>query len=254
MELEDVTQWLRDGEEWEAAELLSQCDFRYEYVDTGFPLDGGPQTDILELYVHAPRRILDRIGSDLKALVGLIEEAVSQIAGSQNSYVRHVYWVPRIGQTLANPSDSDVEKALARLDAKHVRAAWSKALSRRDADPDGAITAAKTLLESVCKHILSNDGVDFARNSDLPTLYHLVAESLRLSPGQHRDKNFKRILGNCQAVVSGVAFLRNQMGDAHATELDSEARLQQFGELAVNLAGIVAQFLVKVWEQQRVQQ
>jgi hypothetical protein len=253
MELEDVNQWLRDGEEWEAADLLSQCEFRYVYVDTGFPFDDGPGTDIFELYVHAPRKILDRIATDFKSLVASIEEAVSQIAQSQHSYVRSVYWVPRIGHPLGCPPDNDVEIVLARLDREHVRAAWSKALSRRDGDPDGAITAARTLLESVCKHILSNNGVDCARNSDLPTLYHQVAESLKLSPVQHIDKNVKRILGSCQAVVSGVAFLRNQLGDAHATDLDSETALKELGELAVNLSGSLALFLVKVWEQRRSQ-
>ena len=251
MELEDLIQWLREGEEWDAADLISQCDFRYEYVDIGFPLDDGPEINIVEVYIHAPRRILDRIGSDFKALVDAIEGAITEIAGSERSYIRHVHWVPRIGPTSASPSDSDVETALAGLDAGRVRAAWSKALSRRDGDPDGAITAARTLLESVCKHILNKEGIDYSRNSDLPTLYHLVAESLNLSPVQHTDKTLKRIIGSCQAVVSGIAFLRNQLGDAHATELDSEPALQQFGELAVNLSGTVALFLVKVWEQQQ---
>lgn len=37
-------------------------------------------------------------------------------------------------------------------------------------DPEGAITAARTLLETVCKHILDERGVDYEADADLPAL------------------------------------------------------------------------------------
>ena len=39
----------------------------------------------------------------------------------------------------------------------------------RQDDPEGAITAARTLLETVCKHILDETEVDYSKD-DLPTL------------------------------------------------------------------------------------
>src|SRR6266446_3650475 len=57
-------------------------------------------------------------------------------------------------ETGLTPIEVDAAAALKKLDSKHVREAWQRASERRMNDPEGAITAAKSLLESVCKHIL----------------------------------------------------------------------------------------------------
>jgi len=64
-------------------------------------------------------------------------------------------------------SDSVVSVAIEKFDSAHVQAAWSKALERRSPDPEGAITAARSLLESVCKHILDEAEVEYGDAPDL---------------------------------------------------------------------------------------
>lgn len=54
------------------------------------------------------------------------------------------------------PVDEVATETLTMLDADHVADLWQKALDRRQRDPEGAITAARTLLESVCKLILDD--------------------------------------------------------------------------------------------------
>ncbi len=39
--------------------------------------------------------------------------------------------------------------------------------------------------------------------------------TLNLAPEQHHEDLFKRILGGCQTVVTGLGTLRNKMSDAH---------------------------------------
>ena len=56
---------------------------------------------------------------------------------------------------LESPADDPITEALASLDAGHVDRIWHKALERKEKDPEGAVTAARTLLESVCKTILT---------------------------------------------------------------------------------------------------
>lgn len=53
------------------------------------------------------------------------------------------------------PADGLVTLAATRLNAESVSEAWSRALDRRDSHPDGAITMARTLLESTLKTILA---------------------------------------------------------------------------------------------------
>ena len=115
----------------------------------------------------------------------------------------------------ASPGDDAPTEMLDRLDWNEVQAAWRKALERKSTDPDGAITAARTLLESVCKHILDEANAPYDPKADLPKLYGLTAERLNLSPSQHTEKVFKQILGGCHAVVEGLGALRSRVGDAH---------------------------------------
>ena len=55
-----------------------------------------------------------------------------------------------------SPGDDIVEKLLPELKSAYVTAIWQKALERRSTDPEGALTAARTLLETVCKLILDS--------------------------------------------------------------------------------------------------
>jgi hypothetical protein len=59
------------------------------------------------------------------------------------------------------PADSRVAAVLETLSADHIRAAWTKAIARLAADPEGAITAARSLIESVCKLILDEPGIAY---------------------------------------------------------------------------------------------
>ena len=94
-------------------------------------------------------------------------------------------------QSASTPSDEAITDTLTSLDSASVQAVWQKALERRSIDPEGAITAARTLLEAVCKHILDEDSIPYNENIDLPKLYSLVASHLNLSPSQHTEKLFK---------------------------------------------------------------
>ena len=93
-----------------------------------------------------------------------------------------------------SPSDENISEAISSFDANEVHNAWQKAVQRRQDDPEGAITAARTLLETVCKHILDETGVDYSKD-DLPKLYRKAAEALDLAPSQHAEEAFKAILG-----------------------------------------------------------
>jgi hypothetical protein len=135
-----------------------------------------------------------------------------------------------------------------RLDTKHISETWHKALERRHEDPDGAITAARTLLESVCKHILDECGVEYGDSADLPKLYGLTSKELNLAPSQHTEEAFKKILGGAHSVVDGLANLRNRLGDAHGQGKRTVKPVPRHAELAVNMAGSVALFLLATFE------
>jgi hypothetical protein len=147
-----------------------------------------------------------------------------------------------------SPSDATVSAAVRNVNSEYVREVWQKALDRRATDPEGAITAARTLLESVCKHILDEGAISHKDTEDLPKLYGLTAAQLNLSPSQHAEQVFKQILGSCQSVVEGLGALRNRLSDAHGKGKAPVRPASRHAELAVNLAGSMAVFLLETSE------
>ena len=146
------------------------------------------------------------------------------------------------------PSDAAITATVQSISSTYIQEAWQKALERRATDPEGAITAARTLLESVCKHTLDAAGATYDDTSDLPKLYSMTAKHLNLSPSQHTEQIFKQILGGCQTVVEGLGAMRNRHSDAHGKGSAGTKPASRHAELAVNLAGTMATFILQTWE------
>src|SRR5690606_36096365 len=106
----------------------------------------------------------------------------------------------------------------------------------------------RTLIESVCKHILDAAQVEYDDAADLPKLYKLTAETLNLAPSQHTEAVSKQVLGGCTAVVEGLGSLRNRLSDAHGKGKVGSKPAPRHAELAVNLSGALATYLLATWE------
>ena len=101
------------------------------------------------------------------------------------------------------------------FDEEYIHYQWQKAIERKNNDPEGAITAAWTLIEDVLNYILEESGISFSKKSDLSELYKEVAKLLNMAPEQHNEQIFKQILGGANGIISGLGALRNKLGDAH---------------------------------------
>lgn len=139
----------------------------------------------------------------------------------------------------------EVELALEILDSNSVNLIWKKALARLPDDPEGAITAGKTLIESACKHILDINKIEYSNKTDFKGLYKLVADSLNMSPEQHSEQIFKQILSGCSSVVNGLGALRNKYSDAHGQGMNNIRPSARHARLVVNLAGTMTLFLIE---------
>jgi Abortive infection C-terminus len=148
----------------------------------------------------------------------------------------------------AGAADATITGGLRCYDAPAVQSFWAKALNRRSSDPDGAVTAASTLLEEVCKHIIEDSGSTWDGNWKVPKLYAEASKVLNLAPSQHQEETIKTILGSCQSVVQSIASLRNKGGDAHAGGRSRVRFKPRHAALTVNLAGSMALFLIETWQ------
>lgn len=149
-----------------------------------------------------------------------------------------------------SPGDQTVSNALQSFDADGVHAVWSKAMARRSSDPEGAITVARTLLETVCKRVLDELSVAYSDKDDLPKLYALAATELNLAPNQHVEMPIKAILGGAMNLVNGIGTLRNRLSDSHGRGGKLPVRPSpRHASLAVNTAGAVATFIVETFNE-----
>lgn len=166
----------------------------------------------------------------------LRDEFNEVLTGLENSYVVPADYI--ITETLSG-----------NVNAQYIQEAWTKSLERRESDPEGAITIARTLLESVCKFIMDHEGVKYEDKWEMPQLYKGAQAVLNLSPDNHTEDIFKQILGGCTSVVNGLGSLRNKHSDAHGRSHKVPKPSKRHAQLAVNLAGTMAVFLFDSWEE-----
>lgn len=138
-----------------------------------------------------------------------------------------------------------ISEGLRAFEADAVNETWTRALARAQSEPDGAITMARALLETVCLHILEDHKIEPPTHGDLPKLYREVSEVLNIAPALHTEQVFKQILGGAAGVVEGLGALRNRLGDAHGKGRKPAKPAPRHARLAVNLAGSVALFLTE---------
>lgn len=135
------------------------------------------------------------------------------------------------------------------FDEAFIHDQWKKAVELQQSDPESAITAARTLIESVLKYILDEQNIEYKENIELPDLYKVVSKSLNLAPEQHQDQIFKQILGGASSIIAGLGTVRNKLGDAHGKSKTSARPKPRHSELAVNLAGSMSIFLFKTFKE-----
>ena len=102
-----------------------------------------------------------------------------------------------------------------KFNEEHIASEWEKAKRRMTSDPDGAITIARTMLESLFKYVLDEFNITYKDDFDMLELYKLVTKQLNLAPESHQEPIFKQILGGVNSVINGLSALRNKLGDAH---------------------------------------
>lgn len=216
-----------DFGELEIPDDLFECAIFLRNNIIGLTTNGGSEPE----YKMARRRLMEdpaikrllpdfvRFSNDAAS----VQSALSSVASGSGSWAKRRGHVTESFKKLltflesgGGAADTTITDGLDVYDAPAVQAFWAKALDRRATDPEGAVTAASTLLEEVCKHIIEDNGGKWEAKWNIRKLYSEAAKVLKLAPSQHQEEVFKTILGNCQSVVQSIGSLRNKGGDAHA--------------------------------------
>lgn len=139
------------------------------------------------------------------------------------------------------------------LGADFFNSLLDRALASIAEDPEDAVTAACSVLESVCRSILIELGLELPDKKDIQGLYKAVREPLGLAPdrsdvAQEVATDVRAILGGLNATVQGIGALRTHAGDAHGRERGFRRIDSRIARLAIHSASAAAVFLIETWE------
>lgn len=121
-----------------------------------------------------------------------------------------------------------------------------------NSDPSAAISSSKNLLETLCKIVLSDRGVQYSPSEDLPGLFAKVAAELSINADSVPDDargsdSIRKMMRTLTTTVQAVAEARNStLGDGHGGEHESPAQ-PRHARLVYNATTAVAEFIVDTW-------
>ncbi len=146
-----------------------------------------------------------------------------------------------------------LHEAADKLDFDSVQRDFDRALAEAESNPEGAITAACSTVESVCKCLLDKMRQPYPAKRDIKGLVTEVGKHLNLSPGREDlpaeyEQDIRQILGGLSSVTGGIGALRTHAGDAHGKGMLPVTVDSRIAWLAIHSASTVSLFFVKTWE------
>ena len=188
-------------------------------------------------------------------------ERLQQVLDHLNSYLMHDgYELQQRGSTsrlvrrgTSAPVIAALSAALSTVDFDTVQRDLDRALASAETDPEDAVTAACSVIESVCRSVLGELGLPLPAQLDIQGLYKAVREPLGLSPSKKDVAaeiagDVRQILGGLNSAVQGIGALRTHAGDAHGRERGFRRLDTRIARLAIHAASGVALFIIETWQ------
>ncbi len=117
-------------------------------------------------------------------------------------------------------------------------------------DYDGAITNARSLVESFQEELIRKAGAEVPNYAgDIGKLYKTTKKVMNFDSSQKDlSDTLKQVLSGLNSIMMGIAGLSNKMGDRHARTYKPE---RHHAKLAVNSALMFCEFLLDSYEYQQ---
>ena len=119
-------------------------------------------------------------------------------------------------------------------------------------DYDGAITNARSLVESICKYILDEKRIEYSEKEKLASLYKKVSSAMNMDPSQYEEKPLKEVLSGCFSIVTGISNIRNILSDAHGKSRKSKYKTsERHAVLAVSISKAISDYLYSSFKERK---
>lgn len=223
-------------------------------------IDNPPTTlspiELVELIDEIAQTLRDEMNtSDINFYLSRynLEFEAEEITSSKRNYVKSILSstseekILKIAQDLGLYSDMamlDVQQ-MPEIDNDYIKEYAEKCRIRiQEGDYEGAITSARTLVETVCMHILDISQVEYEKDGKIMKLYRQVSQVLRMDPSLYESDTLRQIASGFFSIIQGLAGLRNDLGDAHGRGGKVYRASKRHAILAVNAAYVVSDYLL----------
>jgi hypothetical protein len=92
---------------------------------------------------------------------------------------------------------------------------FRRALENVEKDPPATLTAASSILESLFKVYIEDEGLLMPSDKSIMPLWKVVKEHLGLDPKNLEDDDLRKILQGLVSIVDGIGSARTHAGSAH---------------------------------------
>jgi Abortive infection C-terminus len=127
--------------------------------------------------------------------------------------------------------------AYSKLSTSEFRKKWMTAYTRLSANPAAAVTAARTLLETVFKTIVSERGGTPDESGNLARLLQQAQNAVGFLRPANQSEH--QIITGLTSVIGGVAGISNAAGDRHGTAQGITLQDKHLAVLCVHSCGAV---------------
>lgn len=152
-----------------------------------------------------------------------------------------------VGGATGAPSRS-LDAIIRARDIAAVRVEFDRALLTVERDPPSAVTAACSIIESLCKVYLEENHLTLPSDQTIKPLWKIVQSHLGLGPQSVQTNDMRQILGGLASVVNGVGHLRTHAGSAHGHGNHGYPLEARHARLAVHAAHTVTGFVLETWQ------
>lgn len=255
-------------------EISHEFDSADVSIDSDFePQETGQRRCLVEQYYHtvdfASWKDVRKLLSVYESVLIKLEERMKvppwggKDEWAERSYSTLVKYLERDGFTYnegrltskvnSHPNIEHLSVTANILDAHALKEQIERIRNSIDDDPALAIGTAKELLETTCKTILTDYGLQMEDSWEITRLVKEARGVLRLLPedvpdGAKGAEVIKRIISSLGQIAQGVAELRNLYGTGHGKDGRFKGLSPRHARLAVACSSALASFLFETFE------
>ena len=178
-----------------------------------------------------------------KSLSSLLENLNAKIDEMDGRADQSLVALEKILAAESAEIDAEMVETLKQYGSDSLGKSWSTVLTAVNLDTTDSLTRSSSFLESVCKKILNDRGVEFPQKKTMAVLIDECLKCLEWHSTMEAE-DVKKITGGLKSIALGISSLRTHFGTAHGASSDQDQLEVSYARLSKNTCASVAIFLL----------